>query len=47
MRGDVVYRVYGVHEGRAKDVFFGAFRSHVDAEAEVAKLCAPLSCKLP
>jgi hypothetical protein len=38
MRGDVVYRVYGLHEGREKDVFFGAFRSAADAEAEITKL---------
>jgi hypothetical protein len=40
MRGDIVYRIYGVHEGRVKDQFFGAFRSHSEADAEVAKLCA-------
>jgi hypothetical protein len=40
MRGDIVYRVYGLHEGREQDSFFGAFRSCADAEAEVAKLCA-------
>jgi hypothetical protein len=40
MRGDIVYRVYGLHEGRDEDLFFGAFRSHAEAEAEIAKLCA-------
>jgi hypothetical protein len=40
MRGDVVYRVYGVHEGREKDFFFGAFRTVADAEAEIAQLRA-------
>jgi hypothetical protein len=40
MRGDVVFRVYGVHEGRAADAFFGAFRSRADAEANIAKLLA-------
>jgi hypothetical protein len=40
MRGDVVYRVYGVHEGREKDYFLGAFRSVAQAEAELAKLRA-------
>lgn len=40
MRGDVVYRIYGVHGGREKDSFFGAFRSTAEAEAEVAVLCA-------
>src|SRR6266576_3845680 len=39
MRGDVVYRVYAVHEGREKDDFFAAFRSVAEAEAEIAKLC--------
>jgi hypothetical protein len=38
MRGDVVYRIYGVHEGRAKDCFFGAFRTRAEAEAEIANL---------
>lgn len=38
MRGDVVYRIYGVHEGREKDTFFGAFRTAAAAEAEVARL---------
>ena len=40
MRGDVVYRVYGVHEGREKDVFFGAFRCAADAEANIRNLRA-------
>jgi hypothetical protein len=38
MRGDVVYRIYGVHEGREKDYFFGAFRTAAEAEAEIASL---------
>jgi hypothetical protein len=38
MRGDVVYRVYGVHEGREEDNFFGAFRTVAEAEAEIATL---------
>jgi len=40
MRGDIVYRVYALHEGREKDYFFGAFRSVADAEGEIAKLRA-------
>jgi hypothetical protein len=40
MRGDVIYRVYGVHQGRAKDSFFGAFRSRAEAEARIAVLDA-------
>jgi len=40
MRGDIVYRVYGAHEGRDKDVFFGAFRTAAEAEAEIKKLRA-------
>jgi hypothetical protein len=39
MRGDVVYRVYGLHEGREKDQYFGTFRSRSEADAEIAKLC--------
>lgn len=38
MRGVVVYRVYGLHDGRAKDVYFGAFRTTAEAEARIAKL---------
>jgi len=38
MRGDIVYRVYGLHQGREKDHFFGAFRSRSEADAEIAKL---------
>ncbi len=40
MRGDIVFRVYGVHEGRAADSYFGAFRTRAEAEAEIAKLGA-------
>lgn len=40
MRGDTVSRIYGLHEGREKQYFFGAYRSRAEAEAEVAKLCA-------
>ena len=40
MRGDIVYRVYGLHEGRQKDFLFGVFRSRSEADAEIAKLCA-------
>src|SRR5437879_2832612 len=40
MRGDIVYRVYGLHDGREKDHFFGAFRSRSEADAEIAKLSA-------
>jgi len=40
MRGDVVYRVYALHEGREKDYFFGTFRSTSEANAEIAKLSA-------
>src|SRR5258707_1142727 len=38
MRGDVVFRIYGVHEGRAKDYCFGAYRSEAAARAAIAKL---------
>lgn len=40
MRGDIVYRVYGVHAGRDKDVYFGAFRTRAAAEAEIDNLRA-------
>ncbi len=40
MRGDIVYRVYALHEGRQKDYYFGAFRSVAEAEAEIAQLRA-------
>ena len=38
MRGDVVCRIYGIHEGREVDCCFGAFRTVAEAEAEIAKL---------
>jgi hypothetical protein len=38
MRGDIVYRVYGVHEGREQDVGFGTFRTRLEADAEIAQL---------
>jgi hypothetical protein len=38
MRGDIVYRIYGVHEGREKDCFFGAFRTVAEADAKIADL---------
>ncbi len=40
MRGDTVYRVYGVHEGREKDVYFGAYRTVREAETAIQKLRA-------
>jgi hypothetical protein len=40
MRGDIIFRVYGVHEGREADSFFGAFRSRAEAEARIAELAA-------
>ncbi|NUQ63453.1 MAG: hypothetical protein HUU20_13320 [Pirellulales bacterium] len=40
MRGDIVYRVYTLHEGREKECFFGAFRSRSEADAEIARLSA-------
>jgi hypothetical protein len=38
MRSDIVYRVYGIHEGREQDYCFGAFRTVADAEAKIADL---------
>lgn len=40
MRGDVVFRIYGLHEGREADTFFGAFRSRAEADARIAELAA-------
>lgn len=40
MRGDVVFRVYGLHEGREADSYFGAFRSRAEADAQIAELAA-------
>jgi hypothetical protein len=40
MRGDIVYQVYGIHEGRKQDVFFDAFYTLQEAQAEVEKLKA-------
>jgi hypothetical protein len=40
MRGDIIFRVYGVHVGRAQDSFFGAFRTRDDAVAKIATLNA-------
>lgn len=39
MRGDIVFQIFGVHAGRAEDVFFGARRTRAEAEAEIARLC--------
>jgi hypothetical protein len=41
MRGDVEFRVYGLHEGRDADYFLGAFRSHAEADAQIAERAAP------
>jgi hypothetical protein len=38
MRGDIVYHVYGVHVGRDEDVYFGAFRTAFEAEAETREM---------
>ncbi len=40
MRGDIVHQVYGVHEGRGQDVYFGTSRTRSEAEAEAEKLKA-------
>lgn len=40
MRGGIVYCIYGVHEGREKDSFLGAFLTTAEAEARIAELCA-------
>jgi hypothetical protein len=38
MRGDVVYRIYGVHTGRTEDVYFGTFRTREEADAAILRL---------
>lgn len=38
MRGDIVYRVYGIHAGRTQDVYFGAYRTTSEAEARIEEL---------
>ena len=35
MYGDIIFQVYGVHEGREKDNYFGAFRTREEAQAEI------------
>lgn len=40
MRGDIVFRVYGVHAGRDQDTYFGARRSRAKAEQRIAELHA-------
>jgi hypothetical protein len=40
MRDDIVFRIYGVHRGRAKDSFFGAFRTRAEADAKIEELAA-------
>ena len=40
MRGDVVFRVDGCHEGRERDVGFGTYRTDEEARAVIAKLQA-------
>lgn len=38
MRGDIGYRIYGVHTGREKDTYLGAFRTVEEAQEEIEKL---------
>jgi hypothetical protein len=38
MRGDTIFQVFGLHEGRDKDVYFGAFRTTEEADAEIKQL---------
>lgn len=40
MRGDVVFRVYGCHEGRERDVGFGTYGTEQEARAQIATLQA-------
>jgi hypothetical protein len=38
MRGDIIFQIFGVHEGREKDAFFGAFRTTEEAQAKIEQL---------
>ena len=38
MRGDIIFRVYGVHEGREKDVLFVDFRTREEAQTQIGQL---------
>lgn len=40
MRGDVGFRIYGLHEGREREYGFGTYRTEEEAGAEIAKLQA-------
>ncbi len=38
MRGDIVYRIYGVHTGRHEDTHFGTYRTTAEAETAIVRL---------
>src|SRR2546421_12431872 len=38
MRGDTIFQIFGVHEGREKDVYLGAFKTREETQNEVEKL---------
>lgn len=38
MSGDIVFQVFGVHEGRPADVYFGSFRTREEAQAKIGQL---------
>ena len=38
MRGDVIYQIFGMHDGRNKDMFFGAFRTVEEAQTAIKAL---------
>lgn len=40
MRGDKIFLVYGVHRGRANDVYLGSFRTRDEADATISLLHA-------
>lgn len=42
MRGDIVFQVFGIHEGRPKDFYFGSFRTREEAQAEINQLGAKI-----
>lgn len=38
MRGDIIYQIFGMHEGRQEDFFLGCFHTFQEAQLEVEKL---------
>jgi hypothetical protein len=38
MRGDTIFQVFGVHTGRDQDLYFGAFQTTQEAQAQIQRL---------